>query len=53
MDIRLGATPRAKLLKIADKTSNVRAVIVSPPTNWDVARLVQMVSTKTKVHFEA
>jgi (p)ppGpp synthase/HD superfamily hydrolase len=32
------ASARAKLLKIADKTSNVRALVVSPPTNWDVAR---------------
>jgi (p)ppGpp synthase/HD superfamily hydrolase len=37
------ASPRAKLLKIADKTSNVRALIVSPPTNWDLARVAEYI----------
>ena len=31
-------SPRAKLLKIADKTSNLRALLVSPPADWDHAR---------------
>jgi (p)ppGpp synthase/HD superfamily hydrolase len=44
-----GATPRAKLLKIADKTSNVRALIVSPPTNWDVARIADYIDWAEKV----
>lgn len=30
---------RAQLLKIADKTSNLRALSVSPPVAWDKARL--------------
>ena len=29
---------RAKMLKIADKTSNLRALIVSPPRGWDDKR---------------
>jgi (p)ppGpp synthase/HD superfamily hydrolase len=43
------APPRAKLLKIADKTSNVRALIVSPPTNWDVARIADYIDWAEKV----
>jgi guanosine-3',5'-bis(diphosphate) 3'-pyrophosphohydrolase len=29
---------RARMLKIADKTSNLRALIVSPPSGWDETR---------------
>ncbi|MGB6283793.1 MAG: HD domain-containing protein [Xanthobacteraceae bacterium] len=29
---------RAKLLKLADKTSNLRAVATSPPADWSVKR---------------
>jgi (p)ppGpp synthase/HD superfamily hydrolase len=29
---------RAKMLKMADKTSNLRAIAVSPPTGWDEQR---------------
>lgn len=29
---------RAKLLKIADKTSNLRSIATSPPSNWDTNR---------------
>lgn len=29
---------RAKLIKLADKTSNLRSLLHSPPTDWDVAR---------------
>ncbi|MBV8823383.1 MAG: HD domain-containing protein [Hyphomicrobiales bacterium] len=43
------ATSRAKLLKIADKTSNVRALIVSPPTNWDLARVVEYIDWAEQV----
>ena len=43
------ATPRAKLLKIADKTSNVRALAVSPPSNWDVARVADYIDWAEKV----
>ena len=34
---------RARLLKIADKISNVRAIASSPPATWDVERCVQYV----------
>ena len=30
---------RAKMLKIADKTSNLRALAVSPPNGWDAQRI--------------
>lgn len=33
-----GKSPSAKLLKLADKTSNVRSVTRSPPDGWDVER---------------
>jgi guanosine-3',5'-bis(diphosphate) 3'-pyrophosphohydrolase len=29
---------RAKLIKLADKTSNLRAIAESPPANWDTKR---------------
>ena len=29
---------RARLIKIADKTSNLRSIIDSPPDDWDSAR---------------
>lgn len=32
------ATPRAKLLKLADKTSNLRALAESPPAGWPPER---------------
>jgi (p)ppGpp synthase/HD superfamily hydrolase len=32
------ASPRAKVLKLADKTSNLRAMAASPPANWGVER---------------
>ena len=31
-------SPRAKLLKLADKTSNLRAMAASPPADWPVER---------------
>jgi (p)ppGpp synthase/HD superfamily hydrolase len=43
------AAPRVKLLKIADKTSNVRALVVSPPSNWDVARVADYIDWAEKV----
>ncbi|MDP1962908.1 MAG: phosphohydrolase, partial [Reyranella sp.] len=30
---------RAKLLKIADKTSNLRSMVISPPKGWTEERL--------------
>jgi (p)ppGpp synthase/HD superfamily hydrolase len=34
-----GKSPRARLLKLADKTSNVGAVVESPPTDWSKEQL--------------
>lgn len=34
-----GKSRRAKLLKIADKTSNLRSMVNSPPAGWTEARL--------------
>jgi (p)ppGpp synthase/HD superfamily hydrolase len=31
-------SPRAKILKIADKLSNVREILTDPPADWDVVR---------------
>ncbi len=32
------ASDRAKLIKLADKTSNLRAMVASPPAHWSAAR---------------
>jgi (p)ppGpp synthase/HD superfamily hydrolase len=34
---------RAKLLKLADKTSNLRAIAASPPADWSVKRRIDYV----------
>jgi guanosine-3',5'-bis(diphosphate) 3'-pyrophosphohydrolase len=34
---------RAKLLKIADATSNVRTLAVSPPAGWDTDRMLEYI----------
>lgn len=34
---------RAKLIKIADKTSNVRAMASSPPAGWEISRIAEYV----------
>jgi len=34
---------RARMLKIADKVSNVRALAVSPPADWDIARIAEYI----------
>ena len=39
----------AKLLKIADKTSNLRALAASPPAGWDRARLLDYVDWAEQV----
>src|SRR5207244_1305501 len=36
-------TSRAKMLKLADKTSNLRAVAASPPSDWSVKRRIEYV----------
>lgn len=38
-----GKPRRAKLLKLADKTSNLRAMAASPPANWSVERRLEYV----------
>ena len=40
---------RAKLLKIADKTSNLRSMIASPPKGWSTERMREYVTWSTKV----
>jgi (p)ppGpp synthase/HD superfamily hydrolase len=40
---------RAKALKIADKISNLRSLMVSPPDNWERSRLVDYVDWAEKV----
>jgi len=40
---------RAKLLKLADKTSNLRAVAASPPANWSVKRRKKYVDWSREV----
>jgi (p)ppGpp synthase/HD superfamily hydrolase len=42
-------SPRAKLLKLADKTSNLRAVAGSPPANWSVKRRKRYVDWSREV----
>jgi (p)ppGpp synthase/HD superfamily hydrolase len=39
-----GKPRRAKLLKLADKTSNLRAMAASPPANWPVERRLDYVA---------
>jgi (p)ppGpp synthase/HD superfamily hydrolase len=40
---------RARMLKIADKTSNVRSLLVSPPDDWERERLIDYLDWATKV----
>jgi len=39
-----GKPHRVKLLKLADKTSNLRAMAASPPANWPVVRRLEYVA---------
>jgi guanosine-3',5'-bis(diphosphate) 3'-pyrophosphohydrolase len=43
IDHAAGKPRRAKILKLADKTSNLRAMAASPPANWPVARRLDYV----------
>ena len=36
-------SPRAKLLKLADKTSNLRSLAISPPAEWNAERALEYV----------
>jgi len=38
VETAVGKSSRAKLIKIADKTSNLRSINESPPSTWDTAR---------------
>jgi guanosine-3',5'-bis(diphosphate) 3'-pyrophosphohydrolase len=40
---------RAKILKLADKTSNLRAVAASPPPDWSVKRRLEYVEWARRV----
>jgi (p)ppGpp synthase/HD superfamily hydrolase len=40
---------RAKILKLADLTSNLRALAASPPTDWSVQRRLEYVAWATAV----
>jgi guanosine-3',5'-bis(diphosphate) 3'-pyrophosphohydrolase len=42
-------SPRARALKIADKISNIRSLIVSPPDDWERDRLIDYVDWAEKV----
>ena len=42
-------SPRAKLLKLADKTSNLRSIAHSPPEDWDTARKQEYINWATEV----
>jgi (p)ppGpp synthase/HD superfamily hydrolase len=42
-------TPAAKMLKLADKISNLRAIATSPPASWDHARRVEYVGWAGRV----
>lgn len=37
-------TPRAKMLKLADKTSNLRGIVASPPAGWPLQRRLEYVA---------
>ncbi len=43
------ASPRARLLKLADKTSNVRSIIQSPPRRWNRRRKLQYLNWAQQV----
>ena len=40
---------RAKILKLADKTSNLRSLAASPPSNWSVKQRLEYVEWARKV----
>ena len=40
---------RARLLKIADKTSNVRSLVSSPPADWGAERALEYIDWATRV----
>lgn len=40
---------RAKVIKLADKTSNIRAVAASPAPDWSVGRRLEYIEWATEV----
>jgi (p)ppGpp synthase/HD superfamily hydrolase len=42
-------TPRAQILKLADKISNLRSVATSPPADWSIERRAEYVVWTSKV----
>jgi (p)ppGpp synthase/HD superfamily hydrolase len=44
-----GKSEAAKMLKLADKISNLRAIVASPPANWEHARRVEYVGWAGRV----
>jgi (p)ppGpp synthase/HD superfamily hydrolase len=42
-------SPRAKILKLADKTSNLRALVASPAPDWSVRRRKEYIQWARKV----
>ena len=42
-------TQRAKILKLADKTSNLRSIAKSPPKNWDSLRKTEYIDWALRV----
>jgi (p)ppGpp synthase/HD superfamily hydrolase len=40
---------RARLIKLADKTSNLRSLALSPPVDWDSKRVIEYVDWSEKV----
>lgn len=42
-------SPGAKAIKIADKISNIRSLIASPPDNWERERLLEYIDWAEKV----
>jgi (p)ppGpp synthase/HD superfamily hydrolase len=49
IETALSKSPRAKMLKLADKISNLRAVAASAPSNWSVKRRIEYVEFARKV----
>lgn len=42
-------SPQAKMVKIADKISNLRSLLASPPVDWDDARKAEYIEWSKKV----
>ncbi len=49
MEKAAGKSPAAKRVKLADKTSNLRALAESPPADWDHARRLDYVGWAARV----